>query len=1049
MLSANIHQRPGEIFRLFVDAIRKVRQSGARGQFTWHRSARIARQSAISVGLVALAISWAVIYLKYEERVVLEQQEAVLAGKNLTQIFEENTLRSIGEVDKALLYLRRVIETRLGSMDFHDLVSTADILSEIIVQTAIIDANGIMRASSASIGPATPLDLNDREHFKVHVGSSSDTLFISAPVLGRVSNKWSIQLTRRFLNKDGSFAGVVVASLDPAHLADSYRSVNLGPTGSISLIGLDGIVRATSGTAGQNRHHLGDSIASSRLLREAAEHPSGHYFISPTDEDRGGLISFRRIRGQSLLVAMSVAKSQFEFDARTELVRNCFFGIALSMLIMAASLSGAGYQTRLRLANINMVRSRAHALRKSCALQLTLDNMDQGIISVDKNLSIQFINQRAIELLGMNKDIFSRPLSYQEMVDHILANTKYAAGVISKGMTPLSYLINCDAAESLPSFTHTRPNGAVLDLKTVALADGGFIRTLTDITRRTRAQAEIARLSAEAELERAHLQTAVNNMPIGLVMYDAASSIIVCNDRYREMYRLTDFETKRGTSLSAVLQRREHVGSIEAQDQQSMIARMIEAANTNQVHTRTSPLEDGRLVSVRHNPLAVGGWVAIHEDITERRLAEQKIEHLAQHDSLTGLANRVKLQDELERNTRALITGEQFAVLLLDLDHFKVVNDTLGHPVGDKLLIEVGKRLGAAARSSDIVARLGGDEFAIVERKILGPAAAEALAQRLKTALTRPYLIDGHQILIGVSIGIACAPNDGDSAEKLLQAADIALYQAKHAGRNTHRFFERSMSEEVQERRNIEQELREAINEKQFEVHYQPIVNAVSLALEGYEGLVRWRHPVKGLVPPITFIPIAESTGLIQAIGNLVLRDACRQMMAGPGNLYISVNVSPIELKQHNFVDLVSEALETTGLPASRLQLEVTEGVLLKSEASTLEHLRRLRALGVSIAMDDFGTGYSSLSYLRTFPFDKIKIDRSLIKDVGASAQNMAILKAIADLANGLGMALTAEGIETAEQLAAVREVGCHQVQGYFTGRPMPASVLFPSEAAA
>ena len=1048
MLSTFLNRVITTAFAWRPSAITKLCSSDGHGRFTWRQSARIARQSAIKIGLVCLTILWLAVYLKYQERVGLEQREAAFTGQTLTRLFEENTLRSIGEVDKSLLYLRRVIESRFGSVDFHELVSTSDILSDIIVQTAIIDANGIMRASSASVGPAEPLDLHDRDHFKVHVGNRGDTLFISAPVLGRVSKKWSIQLTRRFLDKDGTFAGVVVASLDPLYLANSFQSVSLDSTNSISLIGLDGIVRATSDTPGQNRHHLGESIAGSRLLREAEKQPFGHYFISQSDEDRGGLISFRRIRGQPLLVAMRVAKSQIELDADIELTRNSVFGLALSILIVGTSIWAAGHQLRLRLAHINFVRSRALALRKSSSLQLTLDNMDQGIISVDKNLSVKFINQLAIDLLELDKNNLDASGSCHDRGNYLLTN-KVSANLFSpEGMSSLPSSTVDEAPGNPSSFMQTRPDGSVLEFKTVTLADGGFIRTITDVTRRTRAQAEIARLSAEAGLEREHLQTAVNNMPIGLVMYDSSSSIIVCNDRYREMYRLTDCETKRGTSLIKVLRRREDLRSIEAQDQRSLIGTMIEAANINQMHTRTSQLEDGRLVSVRHHPLAVGGWVAIHEDITERRLAEQKIEHLAQHDSLTGLANRAKLHDELDRDTQALDGDEQFAVLLLDLDHFKVVNDTLGHPVGDKLLIEVGKRLVAVARSNDLVARLGGDEFAIIERKIPGAAAAGALADRLKTTVTKPYLIDGHQIVIGVSVGIACSSTDGDSAEKLLQAADIALYQAKHAGRNTHRFFKPAMSEEVQQRRNIEQELREAIVRREFEVHYQPIVNAISLQIEGYEGLVRWRHPVKGLVPPIAFIPIAESTGLIQAIGNLVMREACRQIMSVPGDHYISVNVSPIELTQTNFVELVTEALETTGLAPSRLQLEVTEGVLLKSDAAILERLRRLRTLGIGIAMDDFGTGYSSLSYLRTFPFDKIKIDRSLIKDVGASLPNMAILKAIADLANGLGMALTAEGVETAEELAAVRSVGCHQVQGYFTGRPMSADLLFSSQAA-
>ncbi len=1006
------------------------------------------QQWAVLTGLAVLVLLWLTIHLLFAQRVAFDQQGAVQSGFNITRGLEESTLRSFAEVDKVLLYERRAIEERQGSLDLQDLFTNIKAMSDIVVQMAFIDARGMMRFSTASKGATAPLDLSDREHFKVHVNSNADTLFISAPIIGRVSKRWSIQFTRRVLDKAGNFGGVLVASLDAMHLNNFYSSLELGSSGSISLIGMDGRVRAASEAAGQKHYAIGDLITGDRLLLEANARSEGHYFVPSTEQEQGRLISFRRIKGQPLIVALRLEQRQIEQVAYQELSRNAIIGIFVSVLILSFSVSGSNHQLKLKLAHLITRRSQKHALRTSEALRATLDNMVQGIISVKSNGVIQFINERCLDLLGLDRTDIRNNATFKDLVDHLTAKGEYQTGIVTDSEQTEEYASARDTAQFSPSFVRTRTNGTVLEVKTTSSADGGFIRTITDVTKHERAREQINRLSAKAEFERAQFKTAVNKMPLGLIMFDTEHKVTICNDRYREIYGLTIEETALGTSLSEMLLCRARVGTIEVLQSDNAIDRLIEIAKANQEHSWNSRLGDGRLINVRHNPLADGGWVSVHEDITVRRLAEEKIEHMAEHDPLTNLANRTKLMSDLNNCQQVLANGEQFAVLLLDLDHFKAINDTLGHPIGDKLLIEASKRLLATSRSNDLVARLGGDEFAIIERNIVGPAAAEALAVRLMASLGQPYLIEGHQIVVGASIGIACASHDYNTAETLLQAADIALYQAKHDGRNGFRFFEQSMIEEVRERRSTEEELRQGIADRQLEVHYQPIVNTRSLAIEGYEGLVRWRHPQKGLVPPIKFIPLAESTGLIQAIGNLVLHDACRQMMEGPDDLYISVNVSPVELKQHNFVDLIREALELTGLHATRLQLEVTEGVLLQSEAGTLERLRDLRRMGVLIAMDDFGTGYSSLSSLRTFPFDKIKIDRSLIQGVSDSPANMAILKAVVDLADGLGMSLTAEGIETAEQLAIVRDLGCQQAQGYYLGRPLPATALTQVKAA-
>jgi diguanylate cyclase (GGDEF)-like protein len=429
-------------------------------------------------------------------------------------------------------------------------------------------------------------------------------------------------------------------------------------------------------------------------------------------------------------------------------------------------------------------------------------------------------------------------------------------------------------------------------------------------------------------------------------------------------------------------------------------------------------------------------------DITERRRSEAKIAHMALHDALTGLANRVLLNEQLEQALARVKRGEMVAVHLLDLDHFKNVNDTLGHPAGDKLLKDAASRLRALVRETDTIARMGGDEFAILQVAIGQPADATALAQRVIESVGAPYEIDGRQVLIGTSVGIAIGPADGLTSDQLMRNADLALYRAKGDGRGTYRFFEAEMDAQMQQRRAMEYDLRKALTAGQFELHYQPVVNLENNSISGFEALVRWRHPEKGMIAPGQFISLAEEIGFIVPLGEWVIREACATAAKWPPHMRISVNLSPAQFKSSGLVQIVVGALAASGLAASRLELEITETALLEDSETTLATLYRLREIGVRIAMDDFGTGYSSLAYLQSFPFDRIKIDRSFIRDIADSVGSINIVRAVAALAKGLGMETTAEGVETSEQLDSVRSEGCTEMQGFLFSRPRPADEL-------
>ena len=527
-------------------------------------------------------------------------------------------------------------------------------------------------------------------------------------------------------------------------------------------------------------------------------------------------------------------------------------------------------------------------------------------------------------------------------------------------------------------------------------------------------------------------------------MFDAELRLVVANRRYAEIYGLEPADLKPGTALRELVERR------VAKDEQAakILDDMSKPKGTGGGHQQASEhvteLADGRFVAVSIQPMANGGMVTTHQDITEQRRSEAKIAHMALHDALTNLPNRVLLHERLEHALARSRRGEIVATHILDLDHFKHVNDTLGHPVGDKLLQMVANRLRALVRNTDTVARMGGDEFAIVQVALSQVVDATSLAQRVIAALSEPYEIDGHQVVIGTSVGITLPPSDGLMPEQLIRNGDLALYRAKGDGRGTYRFFEVEMDEQMQARRRLEQDLRRALIAGELELHYQPVINIASGKISGLEALVRWQHPENGLVSPATFIPLAEETGLIVPIGEWVIRQACATAAQWPADLRIAVNLSPAQLRNPALPQMLVSALAASGLAPDRLELEITETVLLHDSAATLAILFRLRELGVRIAMDDFGTGYSSLSHLQRFPFDKIKIDRSFINNIAADVSSLNIVRAVAALASGLGVAATAEGVETPEQFDLIRSEGCTEMQGFLLSKPVPAHELEP-----
>jgi len=550
-----------------------------------------------------------------------------------------------------------------------------------------------------------------------------------------------------------------------------------------------------------------------------------------------------------------------------------------------------------------------------------------------------------------------------------------------------------------------------------------------------RLQARLEQTLHELARQNEHFAAAINNMSHGLTMFDAAQTLVVANDRFRVMYDLAVPLVTPGTTrdqLVVAIKGRE-IRTERTDDADT------DASSVTRPRHREWLLADGRTIETTEMRLPTGVSVELHEDATERRAATRRIAHMARHDALTALPNRIMFREHIEAALLNTHLEQPTAVLCIDLDQFKQVNDTLGHPVGDELLRIVAERLKHSIRAGDIVARLGGDEFAIVQGSEPQPNGSTQLARRVIDLLSKPFDVDGHRLIIGASIGISIAPFDGATSDILLMNADMALYRAKAEGRNTFRYFEPQMNATSQKRRQIETDMRLAIEEGQFELYYQPQIAIETNTVSGFEALIRWNHPVRGRIAPADFIPIAEETGLILQIGEWVLETACATAVTWPEQIRIAVNVSPLQVRKKGLTSTVARALEKSGLAPDRLELEITETVMLQDTDHTMAVLHALRAMGVRISMDDFGTGYSSLSYLRRFPFNKIKIDQSFVADIGNDENAALIVHAVTQLARSLGMSTTIEGVETDDQLSIVSRDGRGEVQGYLLSPPRPA----------
>jgi diguanylate cyclase (GGDEF)-like protein len=846
--------------------------------------------------------------------------DGIKDSHNLAVVIGGHIEGSLQAIDNRLRGLQRRIDEfdETPSLDgirserFHDLLLERRRSLPQTAQIAVVDARGRFVASTTE-WPSPDVNIADRDYFKELVANDDDRLVISRPFLSRVSSDSVIALARRIDGPGQRLRGIIYISMQTRYLRDLYNSLATLPQQTFSLLRPDG----------------------SFILRY------------PDAQDRAGA----RVR---------------ESDQFFDLVAK-----------------GGG----------------------SLRAQGLFDPVARWI---------------AVHPIGRY------PLLVTIAVPEEVLLRKWRSNAI---LTAAGTLVLLSCALAL-------------------LAVMG--RQYRDLEA---SRSSLADKTQALERERLQFSTALENMTQGLAMFDRDARLVVCNRRFLEMHAIADADAPSVRSLrDLLLYSHDHRGY--PVDVEAEIEDVIRFVSEGGQHAREHRSTDGRALIVKINAMADGGWVATVDDITAQRADEKKIRQLAHHDLLTGIANRPQFLERItEARERLWRDGRPFNVMMLDLDHFKTINDSLGHPAGDALLKEMAQRLSGLLRESDVLARLGGDEFAIVQMapRNLDPCGNEeasmhdgaaALAGRIIEAIGQPCDIFGLQMVVGASIGIALAPRDGKEPEELMKRADLALYRAKSDGRNGFAFFEPEMAEAASERQRLEADLRAGLVNGEFELHFQPQVDVASRRVCGMEALVRWHHPAQGLISPDRFISLAEDTGLIVALGEWILEAGCREAAKWPEEVKIAINVSPAQFRKSNLFDLVLCALIDSGLKPDRLEIEITERVLLANDSEYMATLHQLKNIGVAIALDDFGTGYSSLGYLTMFPFDKIKIDQSFSRQVLERSDCAAITAAIINLGRSLDIDTVAEGVETEQQFVALRAAGLQQAQGYLFGRPVPAAAI-------
>lgn len=1102
-----------------------------------------------AVAFLLVAALWYVLVTRLTEENAIRVEAAVSVADKLVRAYEEHTARTIREIDQIAKLVKFEYQHHDADVDLQHVIDHALVQTDAVIMVTIANSKGDLVAGSQATGR---VNIADRDHFKVHVNQDEDKLFIGKPLLGRVSNRWTVHMSRRLNNKDGSFAGVVVVSMDPSYFTNFYNRMDLGENGLLSVLGQDGVFRARR-TGG--RTEMGATVDRQEVFRRLQAAQTGPALTASPVDNVPRLVGYRVLRDYPIVVSAGIA--EHALLSEYQLARNRYFAAALvgSLLIIAFFLLIGSLVRRLR---AEQQQARAAQEIYQGAAEGSLDTFyivrcqrdAEGRIN---DFVLVDLNERGARRLGKTKQSLIGA-KMTELLSASRSNGFFDKCVkVAESRQPLEEDFQTTSPELNAMWVHHQ---------IVPVGDGVVI-TSRDITERKVAEEEI-------RSNRAFLQTIIDYVPIAIY---AKSTRKVTFGQFVLWNKAS--EVTFGVSAEQVLGKTVHdlfpqptANRAAAQDEAMIANPMVENIAEEPfvaynrplrfIHTIKAPIfDDGNNVeyllgiseditdrklasenlklastvfdhaaesilvsdsrdriiltnpafhaltgfqgvdvlgheatrfeaSVEDGPSRVdvagqimerGFWsgesrlrrkdgvvlpcwlniscvrdsggqavnyVRIVNDISSIKESQQRLEQLANYDTLTSLPNRHFFQDRLtialEHSKRA---GCKLALLFIDLDNFKNINDSIGHQVGDLLLKEVSLRLHQCIRSEDTVCRLGGDEFTVIIEDLAGPDEAAVVSERIINALGQPFQLGGHTISTSASIGISVSPGDGNDTSTLIKNADLAMYKAKELGKSGYHFFSHQLGDKVAKRLLLEQSLRGAIERNELFLVYQPKVHLAARGVAGFEALLRWRHDERGVVSPLDFIPVAESTGLIVPIGEWVIDRACAQVKSwkeeGLGELSVAVNVSAQQFKRGDLVGAVELSLAEHGVAAHRLELEITESVVMEDPEAAQRTLKQLKELGVLISVDDFGTGYSSLASLKRYAVDTLKIDRSFTRDVATDAETAAITKAIINMAHSLRMEVVAEGVELPAQLQFLEQNCCDQAQGYLFSGPVPA----------
>jgi diguanylate cyclase (GGDEF)-like protein/PAS domain S-box-containing protein len=911
---------------------------------------------------------------------------------------------------------------KMSGSDAHELLKAKVSKLSYIGDVNIFDVNGRLINSSGE-GPLPAIDISDRTYFSTLRSGPPYTSVLAESVRSYFTAGWTTVISHRLSGPDGVFLGVMGRRIDPANFEKFFASIALGNGAAISMFYGDGTLIARHPHVASM---IGQKLASAPLVNSVRANGGVRTMQvkSPVDgQDRLGAAAALRDYPITVVATATMANvlADWRDQTRAMIAGACLLTLAIGMTLLLI----------IRRINRQNRESQQRLESQKQQLDTALNNMTQGLVLYDGSQRLVLCNQRYLDMFGLSPDVVKPGAHSLDVIRH-----RHATGSFDGDPDAFHEEVQHRVArgEITTSIVNSK-DGRTFHIANQPLLRGGWVATMEDVTERQR-------LEQERDRNYAFLSQILDHIPSQITVKDARDRrYLLANSVAAEQFGVPREQIAGKTASDLFPQHSADI--INADDEKTLAS----GSMFKDEHIWDSQAFGKRYItSTRIGIRDVSGDVSyivnVVNDVTERRHAHEKIAHLAHYDPLTDLPNRVLFHEQMQRELQKVSRGEQFALLYIDVDEFKGINDSLGHHVGDELLKAVAARLRGCIRDGDLIARLGGDEFAVIQTSVKGVNDVLDFVTRIREAVRQPFQCLGHHLSSDASIGIALAPQDGTDLEQLIKNADLAMYGAKADGRRSYRFFEPAMDAAAKARLALEQDLRHALTNGSFELHYQPLVDLRTDQVTGCEALVRWRHPERGMISPATFIPVAEDTGLIVELGEWVLRTACTEAANWPEHVRLAVNVSPVQLREPTLALKIASALAASGLPADRLEIEITEAVLIGDDATALAILHELRAIGVRIALDDFGTGYSSLSYLKRFPFDKIKIDRCFITDIAEANGSSVIVQAVVNIAASCNMTTVAEGVETAQQKELLRALGCTQMQGFlFSGAKPSAEV--------